>query len=1009
LAQEKRPHQRAQRPGVCAKIRLGVLGFQRFILRMVQNNAKEPRDGRSRRRHDRCDGSHLWGGIMIALACLLLIELMVNIAQQDSQRPCSRRLGGGGEANVHDATAHGRSKAFEPVTFFLLAYLASAISQQIPLELPCCSTLPHSVLLFIIGVLMSVVADNVIPEWEIGRAIKDFQNLDPHVIFWVLLPPLLYEDASAVHWHVFKRCLGNALTLALPGVIMNTVLTGLFVKCFFLKIEWTWSGAFVLGSILSATDPVAVVGALHELHAPDKLQALIAGESLFNDGSGVVLFQLFMAIAKGEREFEPGYTAWFFCRMAMGGPLLAIVTSTFVYLWLRKAGRFNIEVIVVVVAIFFLFFVSEHEVVGVSGVLAVVVFGLFMAAAGHYALSIETEHRHHVIMNFLALLANEAIFVLAGVVSYRFETKGDFDLLDIVDLLLLYLAIHFSRAAVIMIFLPVMRKLGYGVTWKEAVICVYGGLRGAVGLAMALLLEHESEIRSDIRSRVAFHTSGIVLLTLLVNGTTVTPLYKKLQVYQKPPNNDHLLCHALAKADKMSKRHAARMIKHWFFQNCNAKLIDRLVPEIKCVDNVARIDNNKINVAIDSFATELDGSEIEAHIMNKLTASRASSRQQTGSTDQPDRYGVKNPFLPGRISDYDAAAEEEQKDEFDIALRAAKPNFGTIALCVAATSSSASPQSRLARQRWQRARLKVREIVKVMKDAKCQRQDLQDKTQSKYFNSARQRFGVDEYVLRKDKASVAEVHQTVINSARAFYRHMFEKRCLKAVPFRVIMEALDLREEAVAMSAEKESERAESINTYQAVGWEYLKTKFRTPCRSVFRLVVLICPIKDWLHARWIKMQIDMEMCLAYIITEEQLVTGEVEILSGFEEEVRNPLKVANDAAKREALFELVREPRDHAMFLIFEHILLARLIVGEKRHFLQHLVEEGFLGDKDCEKLIDDICIPSEKALMSYVPTKDQLRKAGSTMADSYKNNVIKRGLMQLVPLLDVHEEEWE
>eukprot|EP00415_Alexandrium_ostenfeldii_P005062 UN5062 len=127
------------------------------------------------------------------------------------------------------------------------------------------------------------------PQYD--EAISAFANIAPHIIFWVFLPALLFEDAAGAEWSVIQRVLPSSLLLAFPGVIVNTVLTGAFVR--YCMRDWSWWMALLLGSILSATDPVAVIGALSALGAPAKLSHLISGESLLNDGSAVALLRTF--------------------------------------------------------------------------------------------------------------------------------------------------------------------------------------------------------------------------------------------------------------------------------------------------------------------------------------------------------------------------------------------------------------------------------------------------------------------------------------------------------------------------------------------------------------------------------------------------------------------------------------------------------------------------------------------------------------------------------------------
>lgn len=479
--------------------------------------------------------------------------------------------------------AHGEedhtSGAFNPVLFYLLAYLASACAQEMMMHLPRNYRVPHSVNLFLLGMLMAQIA-RWLPDIELGRAIRDFMVVDPHIIFWVLLPAILYEDSSGVNWHVMRKVLPSCILLAIPGVILNALLTGSIIRFTFAPGEWTWDVAFLLGSILSATDPVAVMCALHELQAPDKLSHLVSGESLVNDGSAVVIFHLFWDSARHIRTLTPGYSVGFFARLSLGGPVLGMLVAFAALQWLKRTRTFKVEVLVILAAIYGSFFLAEHPEMKVSGVLAVVVLGFFMAANAHFTRYSDEEHSHHAVLHFLGLLSNEAIFVLAGVVGLRFLAEGDLKGRDWLDLLFLYFIVHFTRAFIIIICLPLLKSWGYGMKWKEAVICIMGGLRGAVSLALALMVEFDTRMEEDTRRRVAFHVSGIVLGTLLINGTFIGTLYRFLDIYGEAEHHDKLLIIALKKADVITRRKINLFEQHWFFHNCIFADIWKMVPNL---------------------------------------------------------------------------------------------------------------------------------------------------------------------------------------------------------------------------------------------------------------------------------------------------------------------------------------------------------------------------------------------------------------------------------------------
>eukprot|EP00397_Hematodinium_sp_SG-2012_P016684 GEMP01017031.1.p1 GENE.GEMP01017031.1~~GEMP01017031.1.p1 ORF type:complete len:377 (+),score=56.38 GEMP01017031.1:519-1649(+) len=260
--------------------------------------------------------------------------------------------GASGETNFIDyiceLAEHHYPVAMGPVMFFIFAMTIATFAQLfescIPKHVP---HPPHTVFLFLLGMGFSAIGFSLDKSSDgdnlFSYYVKGFATVDPHVIFWILLPPLLFEDAANSHWHVLFRVLPNALLVAVPGVIINTLMTGYLISGLFSSDNNAALSIFVsllLGSILSATDPVAVIGTLHSLRAPDKLSSLIAGEALLNDGTAVVLFRIFFNVAKGLEEFEFGHALQRFLQLSFGG----IGWGLFFSFGLAIAGRTTTEV-----------------------------------------------------------------------------------------------------------------------------------------------------------------------------------------------------------------------------------------------------------------------------------------------------------------------------------------------------------------------------------------------------------------------------------------------------------------------------------------------------------------------------------------------------------------------------------------------------------------------------------------------------------------------------------------
>ncbi|KAG7979696.1 hypothetical protein I3843_05G144300 [Carya illinoinensis] len=134
---------------------------------------------------------------------------------------------------------------------------------------------------------------------KIGDGIRLWANIDPDLLLAVFLPALLFESSFSMEVHQIKRCLAQMIFLAGPGVLISTFCLGSALK-FTFPYDWSWKTSLLLGGLLSATDPVAVVALLKDLGASKKLTTIIEGESMMNDGTAIVVYQLFYQMVLGK-------------------------------------------------------------------------------------------------------------------------------------------------------------------------------------------------------------------------------------------------------------------------------------------------------------------------------------------------------------------------------------------------------------------------------------------------------------------------------------------------------------------------------------------------------------------------------------------------------------------------------------------------------------------------------------------------------------------------------------
>lgn len=398
------------------------------------------------------------------------------------------------------------------------------------------SRLPYTVGLFAIGIILGVMNRTGVFQSlpELHDAVSSVANINPDLILYLFLPILIFDAAYELNLHIFKKTLANATLLSAPGLIICMLLTGALmmgVATFIPGFEsWTWAFALMFGALISATDPVAVVALLHELKTSKRFSTLVDAESLLNDGTGIVCFMLFFGAYAAEEATHASPVITFIREVGLStllGFLLALIVIWFIT---RINSEEMVQNSVIILAAYLTFILSQYY-LGVSGVIALVAFGLTVTYVGKPRLKPQVNTFMEHFWELLTYIANTLIFILVGVVIAE---KVDFSWGALGVLILIYIALNFIRFAMIMLLYPVMKRLGYGLTRRESVILTWGGLRGALAMILALMVSYTPAIPEDIRSQVLFFTAGIVTLTLCINATTMRALLNRLGLTHVP-------------------------------------------------------------------------------------------------------------------------------------------------------------------------------------------------------------------------------------------------------------------------------------------------------------------------------------------------------------------------------------------------------------------------------------------------------------------------------------------
>ena len=396
--------------------------------------------------------------------------------------------------------------------------------------------IPYTVGLFAIGLAAGIMNRMVVFHGmhKFSAALECVANINPDLILYIFLPILIFDAAYELNLHIFKKTLTNATLLAAPGLIICMILTAgvLMAISFFVPgyEKWTWASALMFGALISATDPVAVVALLHELKTSKRFSTLVDAESLLNDGTGIVCFMLFYGITVWGRndELTPILE---FCQVVAGGAILGFIAARLVIWFITRVNSEEMIQNSVIILSAYLVFILAQLYLGISGVIALVAFGLTIAYVGKPRLKPQVNIFMGSFWELLTYIANTLIFIIVGIVIAE---KVDFSWSHCAILLLVYIALNIIRYITIMMLYPIMKRSGYGLNKKESIILTWGGLRGALGMTLALMVSYTPAIPEEIRSQVLFFTAGTVTLTLCINATTMRWLLNKLGLIYIP-------------------------------------------------------------------------------------------------------------------------------------------------------------------------------------------------------------------------------------------------------------------------------------------------------------------------------------------------------------------------------------------------------------------------------------------------------------------------------------------
>ena len=381
---------------------------------------------------------------------------------------------------------------------FIALLLVSAAIAVLSRRLP----VPFVVVLAVVGCLAGAVVGQ-------GRV-----TLTPSLILFILLPGLLFEAAFRLEWERLKAGLVPILALATVGVVVTTAVVALLG---YLVLGLGIGVAVVFGAVVAPTDPVAVVAVFRQLGMPAQLVTIVEAESLVNDGTAVVLFTVALSAATGDAASVPSVLLDL-VRLIGGGIAIGAAIGIGLSWTVARVDDPQVEITITAMCAYGTYLIADKA--HTSAILAVVVAAVILGNYGRrHGMSRRTMEAVDSVWDYITFVLNSATFLLLG---FAVPWQGLTARIGAIGAAFAILIA--ARAVAVYGVLGVLRPFGRHVTLTWQHLLVWSGLRGAVAVALLLSLVDKGGEYDTVRA-LAY---GVVLLSILIQGTTIAPLSRRL-------------------------------------------------------------------------------------------------------------------------------------------------------------------------------------------------------------------------------------------------------------------------------------------------------------------------------------------------------------------------------------------------------------------------------------------------------------------------------------------------
>ena len=349
-------------------------------------------------------------------------------------------------------------------------------------------------------------------------------SLTHDVAFFLILPPILFQGGVHLNFEHLKQDWKSIALLAVPGVVISALLVG-YSLSYFWHIPLNY--ALLFGALISPTDPVSVLAIMKKVKAPERLRTILEAESLFNDGTGVVLFVVILTMIQNNQPLDLGHALFQFLLVTGGGALIGALCGYLIDRLLRTIKGHLLAVALTVVLAFGTPIMAES--LHCSGIIAVVTAGLMLGAGRLTYMSSKSRESVKTFWKIVDFIVNSLIFLMIGL---QLQVIGLHHLIGFKGLILIgIVAVLISRILVVYPTIWAYNRISKPlIPWVWNHVLFWGGLRGTIPIILMLQLP-----TFQYRTLFLSATFGIVLFSIIVQGLTIEPLLKKLKLQNQNP------------------------------------------------------------------------------------------------------------------------------------------------------------------------------------------------------------------------------------------------------------------------------------------------------------------------------------------------------------------------------------------------------------------------------------------------------------------------------------------